>query len=267
MREIWRLRRGWRRRFCAITSMSHRLAGEARHSDLTVRLLSLLSRCRADRLLPLAGQLLVFFPTHVFASPPNEKDDSVVAPEATIARPRLPPRSEAFGNLAAGDHDGISDEDYQETDEALLMPTSLSFRTVRSSSSLSCVPRTDGSYSSRKPRIPARLSPPLVFLRLPRSAPSSTSRTSRTSRSSHPLEVRRRSKGPLSRSLVRRCVRRRRRRTCFFCTFGRRWFASSRATANRPGVRSGTCRRSSRNGSCRSCRLLAAAEREDSADT
>ncbi|KAL8293651.1 hypothetical protein RQP46_000352 [Phenoliferia psychrophenolica] len=75
-----------------------------------------------------SGQLIVFFPTNVFATPST---DRALTPQTdTVMSPRrLPPRlSEAFGNLLGQEQDGNDDEDYQETDEALQMSTGVSYQ-------------------------------------------------------------------------------------------------------------------------------------------
>lgn len=70
----------------------------------------------------------MFFPTNVFVSPLNEKEDQ---PESTPFKTKFPLRvSEAFGNIA-GERDSPTTEDaYQETDEALQLSTGISFRLV-----------------------------------------------------------------------------------------------------------------------------------------
>ncbi|GAA6014736.1 hypothetical protein JCM11491_001958 [Sporobolomyces phaffii] len=75
-----------------------------------------------------SGQLVVFFPTNVFATAPADKEGTATPPnEVDAPRHKFPARlSEAFGNLPSEspEYDG----DYQETDEALQMTTSRSYR-------------------------------------------------------------------------------------------------------------------------------------------
>ncbi|GAA5948228.1 hypothetical protein JCM3765_001326 [Sporobolomyces pararoseus] len=75
-----------------------------------------------------SGQLVVFFPTNVFATSPMDKENSTTPPnEPDSQRSKFPMRlSEAFGNLPSEspEYEG----DYQETDEALQMTTSRSYR-------------------------------------------------------------------------------------------------------------------------------------------
>ncbi|GAA6059244.1 hypothetical protein JCM10212_006637 [Sporobolomyces blumeae] len=74
------------------------------------------------------GQLVVFFPTNVFASPGSDKDGTTSPPnEPDAQKHKFPLRlSEAFGNLPSEspDYEG----DYQETDEALQMTTGRSYQ-------------------------------------------------------------------------------------------------------------------------------------------
>lgn len=73
----------------------------------------------------------MFFPTNVFATPPTDRALTPQAAEIVMSPRRLPPRlSEAFGNLLGQEQDGIDDDDYQETDEALQMSSGISFRAV-----------------------------------------------------------------------------------------------------------------------------------------
>ncbi|GAA5844873.1 hypothetical protein JCM3766R1_004377 [Sporobolomyces carnicolor] len=77
-----------------------------------------------------SGQLVVFFPTNVFATSPVDKDNPSTPPnEPDTQGSKFPMRlSEAFGNLPSEspEYEG----NYQETDEALLMTSGRSYRAV-----------------------------------------------------------------------------------------------------------------------------------------
>ncbi|GAA5995621.1 uncharacterized protein JCM10292_005285 [Rhodotorula paludigena] len=75
-----------------------------------------------------SGQLVVFFPTNVFASPASEQDGTATPPnELETAKRSFPLRlSETFGNLPTESDD--FEGDYQETDEALQLTTAHSLR-------------------------------------------------------------------------------------------------------------------------------------------
>lgn len=58
----------------------------------------------------------------------NEKEEHT---ESTPVKSKFPIRvSEAFGNIT-GDRDSPTEDEYQETDEALQISTGISFRLVR----------------------------------------------------------------------------------------------------------------------------------------
>jgi hypothetical protein len=134
-----------------------------------------------------SGQLVVFFPTNVFETPPPDNENSTTPPnEPDTQRSRFPLRlSEAFGNLPSEspEYEG----DYQETDEALQMTTSHSYRAVSLADRVISLLNADFSRAicsthslvgnrlpSLKRALHLHLSPPLSRSRMCLTSPSCT---------------------------------------------------------------------------------------------